>query len=43
MGIKAIVVDTAGTTSDLSFIQDVLFPYSAKAMQEFLEQNQHNV
>ncbi|MGL5026781.1 MAG: acireductone synthase, partial [Shewanella oncorhynchi] len=26
MGIRAIVVDTAGTTTDLNFIQDVLFP-----------------
>lgn len=43
MGIRAIVVDTAGTTTDLEFIQDVLFPYSVKALPEFLEQNQHNV
>ncbi|MCG9698408.1 acireductone synthase [Shewanella sp. Isolate11] len=43
MGIRAIVVDTAGTTTDLSFIQDTLFPYSAKALPEFLQANQHNV
>ncbi len=43
MGIRAIVVDTAGTTTDLNFIEDVLFPYSAKALPAFLEQNQHNV
>ncbi len=43
MGIRAIVVDTAGTTTDLHFIQDVLFPYSVEALPEFLEQNQHNV
>jgi enolase-phosphatase E1 len=43
MSIRAIIVDTAGTTTDLNFIQDVLFPYSRKAMAEFLEQNQHNV
>jgi enolase-phosphatase E1 len=43
MGIRAIVVDTAGTTTDLNFIQDTLFPYSAKALADFLEQNQTNV
>jgi len=43
MGIRAIVVDTAGTTTDLTFIQDVLFPYSVKALPDFLAQNQHNV
>ena len=43
MGIRAIVVDTAGTTTDLNFIQDVLFPYSVKVLPAFLEQNQHNV
>ncbi|NMH66245.1 acireductone synthase [Shewanella salipaludis] len=43
MGIRAIVVDTAGTTTDLNFIQEILFPYSVKALPEFLEQNQTNV
>ncbi len=43
MGIRAIVVDTAGTTTDLNFIQDVLFPYSAKALPEFLERYQDNI
>jgi enolase-phosphatase E1 len=43
MGIRAIVVDTAGTTTDLNFIQDVLFPYSYKIMPEFLEQHQLQV
>ncbi|GIU47280.1 enolase-phosphatase E1 [Shewanella sairae] len=43
MGIRAIVVDTAGTTTDLNFIEDVLFPYSAKALAAFLEENRHNV
>ncbi len=43
MGIRAIVVDTAGTTTDLNFIQDVLFPYSAKVLPEFLQQNQDNI
>ncbi|ABE53374.1 2,3-diketo-5-methylthio-1-phosphopentane phosphatase [Shewanella denitrificans OS217] len=43
MSIKAIVVDTAGTTTDLNFIQDVLFPYSHQVMASFLAQNQQQV
>ncbi|NRB24774.1 acireductone synthase [Shewanella sp.] len=43
MGIRAIVVDTAGTTTDLSFIKDTLFPYSARALPDFLKENEHNV
>ncbi|WOT05201.1 acireductone synthase [Shewanella youngdeokensis] len=43
MGIRAIVVDTAGTTTELNFIEDILFPYSAKALPAFLEENQHHV
>ncbi|MGE4260697.1 acireductone synthase [Shewanella sp.] len=42
MGIRAIIVDTAGTTTDQHFIQDVLFPYSLKAMPIFLERQQQN-
>ncbi|MDF0533471.1 acireductone synthase [Shewanella sp. A32] len=42
MGIRAIIVDTAGTTTDLNFIQDVLFPYSVKALPTFLEHHQDN-
>lgn len=43
MGIRAIVVDTAGTTTDLNFIKDILFSYSAKALPDFIKQNQNNV
>ncbi|WP_394129154.1 acireductone synthase [Shewanella maritima] len=43
MSIRAIIVDTAGTTTDLDFIQDVLFPYSKKVMAEFLTANKDNV
>ncbi|RYV03849.1 acireductone synthase [Shewanella sp. OPT22] len=43
MGIRAIVVDTAGTTTDLSFIEDVLFPYSSDKLADFLTANQDNV
>ncbi|MBI3777570.1 MAG: acireductone synthase [Gammaproteobacteria bacterium] len=34
--IKAIVTDIEGTTSSLSFVKDVLFPYSRKHMAEFV-------
>lgn len=43
MEIRAIVVDTAGTTTDLEFIQQTLFPYSAKALTHFLTANQTNI
>ncbi|MEC4726310.1 acireductone synthase [Shewanella sp. D64] len=43
MGIRAIVVDTAGTTTDLNFIKDTLFAYSVKALPDFLKENQSNV
>ena len=34
--IKTIVTDIEGTTSSLSFVKDVLFPYSQKHMAEFV-------
>ncbi len=43
MGIRAIVVDTAGTTTDLNFIKDTLFTYSAQALPDFLKENETNV
>ncbi len=38
MSIKAIIVDTAGTTTDFDFIKDVLFRYSAEAIPQFIAQ-----
>lgn len=43
MGIRAIIVDTAGTTTDLDFIHHVLFPYSAKMLPSFLAENKDNI
>ncbi|TKB55062.1 acireductone synthase [Ferrimonas aestuarii] len=43
MGIQAVIVDTAGTTTDYDFIQKVLFSYSAEQMAEFLKENQQKV
>ncbi len=34
--IKAIVTDIEGTTSSLSFVKDVLFPYARERMGEFV-------
>ena len=34
--IKAIVTDIEGTTSSLSFVKDVLFPYAREHLAEFV-------
>ena len=34
--IKAIVTDIEGTTSSLSFVKDVLFPYARERMADFV-------
>lgn len=43
MGIRALVVDTAGTTTDLAFIEEILFPYSSQKLAAFLQANTNNV
>ncbi|MGJ3255530.1 MAG: acireductone synthase, partial [Alcanivorax sp.] len=35
--IKAIVTDIEGTTSSISFVKEVLFPYAARQFPAFLE------
>lgn len=37
--IKAIVTDIEGTTSSISFVHDVLFPYARKHIAEFIRRN----
>jgi enolase-phosphatase E1 len=37
--IKAILTDIEGTTSSLSFVKDVLFPYSRARMAQFIRAN----
>lgn len=37
--IKAIVTDIEGTTSSLSFVHDVLFPYARQHMAEFVRRH----
>ncbi|MBL4606766.1 MAG: acireductone synthase, partial [Pseudomonadales bacterium] len=41
MNIEAIVTDIEGTTTDISFVHKVLFPYAEKALPEFLRANQY--
>ena len=40
--IKAIVTDIEGTTSSLSFVKDVLFPYARAHLAEFVRQHQQD-
>lgn len=37
--IKAVLTDIEGTTSSISFVHDVLFPYAAKHMARFVREN----
>lgn len=37
--IKAIVTDIEGTTSSISFVHDVLFPYAREKMRQFICQS----
>jgi enolase-phosphatase E1 len=37
--IRAILTDIEGTTSSLSFVKDVLFPYARERMGEFIRQH----
>jgi enolase-phosphatase E1 len=39
MPIKAILTDIEGTTTAVSFVFDVLFPYAAKHLPDFVRQN----
>jgi enolase-phosphatase E1 len=36
-GIRAVVTDIEGTTSAISFVHDVLFPYARAALPDFVE------
>ncbi len=37
--IRAIVTDIEGTTSSISFVKDILFPYASKYLPEFVRNN----
>ncbi len=38
-GIAAVVTDIEGTTSSISFVHDVLFPYAAKHLPEYVRKH----
>jgi enolase-phosphatase E1 len=40
--IRAILTDIEGTTSSLSFVKDVLFPYARARLPTFVEQHAHD-
>ncbi len=40
--IKAILTDIEGTTSSLSFVKDVLFPYARERMADFVRGHAHD-
>lgn len=40
--IKVILTDIEGTTSSISFVKDVLFPYAAEHIESYIEKNESN-
>jgi enolase-phosphatase E1 len=36
MSIRAVVTDIEGTTTDIAFVHDLLFPYSVRALPDFV-------
>lgn len=43
MTIRLILTDIEGTTSSISFVQDVLFPYAAQHLPSYVRTNQHTL
>ncbi len=41
--IKAVLTDIEGTTSSISFVNDVLFPYAKEKIEEFVKENKDNI
>jgi enolase-phosphatase E1 len=42
-GIKAIVTDIEGTTSAISFVHDILFPYAAQNLEIYVRAHENNL
>jgi enolase-phosphatase E1 len=40
--IKVVLTDIEGTTTPISFVKDVLFPYSYEKLEEFVKNNLQN-
>jgi len=41
--IKAVLTDIEGTVSDISFVKDVLFPYSYERIDDFVEKHWNEI
>ena len=41
-GLSYLLFDIEGTTSDIKFVKEVMFPYSERELPGFLERNQNN-
>jgi len=39
--IEAVLTDIEGTTSSISFVKDILFPYARERLADFVKQNAH--
>ena len=39
-GTRAVLTDIEGTTSSLSFVKDVLFPYARKALPQYIREHE---
>ena len=37
--IKAVLIDIEGTTSPISFVKEILFPYSKEKLENFIKEN----
>jgi enolase-phosphatase E1 len=42
MPVRAILTDIEGTTSSISFVKDVLFPYARRALPGFVREHGHD-
>lgn len=40
--VRAIVTDIEGTTSSISFVHEILFPYSRRELPSFIRSHQHD-
>jgi len=40
--VQFVLMDIEGTTTDIDFVKNVLFPYSAKELRNFISQNKNN-
>ena len=42
MAIRAVITDIEGTTSSITFVHDVLFPYARRALPDFVDAHRHD-